>query len=260
MSVNVTLPSAALQRDGHVPLYVQIRDLFVAEIEDGRLQAEDQLPSEPELVARFNVGRPTVRQALGLLRQEGWVVTRRGAGTFVTSPRPRVSLMSFDGLTRALQARGFDVADEVLGDQIEVTPPLDVLQLSDEGDDAWWTVRRLRRVRDGKVHEPLCVEVDAFNLRLCPDAAALFAASGSAASVLEASYGYGVSACEVATRAVAADAHTAKLLGVRKGHPLLAMERVNRGADDATVHVVSYLLRTDVVPVVETLVNQAGRR
>ncbi len=252
--------SVALQRDAHVPLYVQIRDLFVAEIEDGRLQAEDQLPSEPELVARFSVGRPTVRQALGLLRQEGWVVTRRGAGTFVTSPRPRVTLMSFDGLTRALQARGFAVNDEVLGDAVEAGPPLEVLALSDGSDSGWWTVRRVRRVKDGKRDHALCVETDAFNLALCPDAASLFGASGSAAAVLEASYGYGVSACEVATRAIGADAATAKLLGVRKGHPLLAMERLNRGADDATVHVVSYLLRTDVVPVVETLVNQAGRR
>jgi GntR family transcriptional regulator len=254
------MSALVLQRDGHVPLYVQIRDLFVAQIEDGRLKAEDQLPSEPELVARFNVGRPTVRQALGLLRQEGWVVTRRGAGTFVTSPRPRVSLMSFDGLTRALHARGFEVIDEVLGDKVEHRPPLEVLNHGDESDDAWWTVRRLRRVREAKRSHALCVETDAFNLSLCPDAAALFGASGSAAAVLEASYGYGVSACEVATRAVAADAATAKLLGVRKGHPLLAMERVNRGADDAVVHVVNYLLRTDVVPVVESLVNQAGRR
>lgn len=260
MSTGVALPLVALQRDGHVPLYIQIRDLFVAQIEDGRLRAEDQLPSEPELVARFNVGRPTVRQALSLLRQEGWVVTRRGAGTFVTSPRPRVSLMSFDGLTRALHARGFEVDDEVLGDEIERRPPLEVLSINDDGDASWWMVRRLRRVKDGKAEHPLCLETDAFNLSLCPDASALFGESGSAAAVLEASYGYGVTACEVATRAVAADAGTAHLLDVRKGFPLLAMERVNRGADDSTVHVVTYLLRTDLVPVVESLVNQARRR
>jgi GntR family transcriptional regulator len=254
------MPTVALQRDAHVPLYVQIRDLIVDEIETGRLRAEDQLPSEPELVAQFNVGRPTVRQALALLRQEGWVVTRKGAGTFVTSPRPRVSLMSFDGLTRALHDRGFTVIDEVLGDSVETQPPLDVLNLADDNDATWWTVRRLRRVVDGKSRHALCVETDAFNLALCPNAAELFGGSGSAASVLEASYGYGVSACEVATRAIGADAETARLLGVKKGHPLLAMERLNRGADDSTVHVVSYVLRTDLVPVVETLVNQAGRR
>ncbi len=266
-SLNLASASArpahgALQRDGHVPLYVQIRDLFVADIEAGRLEAGDQLPSEPELVARFGVGRPTVRQALGLLRQEGWVITRRGAGTFVTAPRPRVSLMSFDGLTRSLQARGFSVVDEVLGDQIEPHPPLDVLSLDDdeEGDAGWWIVHRLRRVSDDSGDGPLCLETDAFNLDLCPDAAALFARTRSAAEVLNACYGYGVSACEVATRALAAERADAKRLGVAAGHPLLAMERVNRGADGAAVHVVRYLLRTDRIPVVETLVNQAGRR
>src|SRR4029078_12688356 len=128
------MPTVALQRDAHVPLYVQIRDLIVDEIETGRLRAEDQLPAEPELGAQFNVGRPTVRQALALLRQEGWVVTRKGAGTFVTSPRPRVSLMSFDGVSRPLHDRGFTVVDEVLGDSIETQPPLDVLNLADDND------------------------------------------------------------------------------------------------------------------------------
>lgn len=254
------MPTIALQRDAHVPLYVQIRNLIVEQIESGRLVAEDQLPSEPELVAQFNVGRPTVRQALALLRQEGWVVTRKGAGTFVTSPRPRVSLMGFDGLTRSLHARGYDVVDEVLEQRIESSPPLEVLQLVHETTATWWTVRRLRRIVDGAHGDALCLETDSFNLDLCPEAAELFAASGSAASVLEASYGYGVSACEVATRAVGARAEEGKLLGVKRGHPLLAMERINRGADDATVHVVSYVLRTDVMPIVETLVNQAGRR
>ena len=98
-----------------------------------------------------------------------------------------------------------------------------------------------------------------YPLRRCPDAKRLFETTGCAADVLEASYGYGVSSCEVATRAVPADAKTAELLDVRRGSPLLAMERVNRGTDGGAVHAVSYLLRTDRVPVVEAIINPARR-
>ena len=58
---DVTSRRAVLQRDGHVPLYVQIRDLLVADIEAGDPGRADQPPSEPELVARSRCGPPAAR-------------------------------------------------------------------------------------------------------------------------------------------------------------------------------------------------------
>lgn len=258
-TAGVTVLRRALQRQAPLPLYVQIRDRFVVDIQQGRIRPGEQLPSEPELAAMLGVGRPTVRQAIALLRQEGWVVTRRGAGTFAMGASPRVSLMGFDGLTHSLQERGFSVHDEVLGYGDADRPPLEVLDLGAE-NGPWWTVERLRRVDDGTGVAPFCVESDSFNLTSCPDAEELFLSSGSAAAVLEASYGYGVSSCEVATRAVSADTRSARLLGVRARHPLLAMERLNRGADGTEVHAVSFLLRTDQIPIFESIVNPAGSR
>jgi GntR family transcriptional regulator len=245
----------ALQRDLHVPLYIQIRDRLVADVEAGRLKPGDQFPSEPDLVAQFRVGRPTVRQALALLRQEGWAVTRRGSGTFVAGQRPRISLLDFDGLSRSLRARGFNVEDDILTEEETDRPPLDVLSIGEPG--RWWKVTRLRFVVDGRDRFPLCIEADAFDLALCPDAAGLFRTTRSAAAVLEHGYGFGVRSCEVATRAIAADASAAKLLDVKRGSPLLAMERINSSSDGSTIHVVNYVMRTDSVPVVETLVNSA---
>ncbi len=247
----------ALQRNAYIPLYVQIRDRLVADIEADRLPVGSRLASEPEFVAQLGVGRPTVRQALSLLRQEGWITTRRGSGSFVTRPRQSISLMDFDGLTRALHARGFAVRDEVLHAETTHRVDLEVLSLEEEGP--WWTVARLRRIDVGAGVEPLCVEVDAFYLALSPDAQDQFARSGSAAGVLGAGYGHAIGSCEVATRAVAATSKLAKLLGLRKGAPVLAMERINRGIDGSVVHVVTYRLRTDRFPVVEALFNPATR-
>lgn len=246
----------ALQRDVHVPLYIQIRNRVVDDIEAGRLRPGSQLPSEPEMVAEFRVGRPTVRQALALLRQEGWAVTRKGSGTFVGDQRPRVSLLDFDGLSRSLASRGFTLEDEVLSDERLTEPSLDILSVGEPGD--WWQVTRLRFLAEKSGRRPLCLETDAFDLALCPTAIDLFEESRSAAAVLEHGYGHGVRSCDVATRAVAASTSVARLLDVKAGSPLLAMERVNRSSDGATIHVVSYLMRTDEVPVMETLINPAG--
>lgn len=54
----------------------------------GLLRDDEQLPSETDLAAAFNVATVTVREALTELRKQGLVRTRRGrgGGSFVTTP------------------------------------------------------------------------------------------------------------------------------------------------------------------------------
>jgi DNA-binding FadR family transcriptional regulator len=63
----------------------QIADEIRALILAGRLSADDRLPGEQELAARFGVSRPTVREALKRLAAQNLIRTRRGAtgGNFV---------------------------------------------------------------------------------------------------------------------------------------------------------------------------------
>lgn len=59
----------------------EIRSLILA----GQLSADDRLPGEQDLAARFGVSRPTVREALKRLAAQNLIRTRRGAtgGNFV---------------------------------------------------------------------------------------------------------------------------------------------------------------------------------
>ena len=47
----------------------QVAEQLEAEILEGRLGENDQLPSERELMEQFGVGRPAVREALFYLQQ-----------------------------------------------------------------------------------------------------------------------------------------------------------------------------------------------
>ena len=66
------------------PLYLQFQTLLRAAIADGRLKHNDALPPERDLALHYNVSRLTVRKGLADLEQEGLVVRRRGAGTFIS--------------------------------------------------------------------------------------------------------------------------------------------------------------------------------
>src|SRR3954465_15140989 len=65
------------------------RDNLLAWIAKGKVRPGAQLPPEPQLAGELGVSRPTLREALRSLEDEGVVTRTRGSGTFL-SHRPRV--------------------------------------------------------------------------------------------------------------------------------------------------------------------------
>lgn len=63
--------------------YAALQDYLKQEIITGKRKAGEKLPSENELAKDWQVSRHTVRKALGLLENEGYVKAEHGKGTFV---------------------------------------------------------------------------------------------------------------------------------------------------------------------------------
>lgn len=68
-----------------LPVYLQVAAALRARIAEGVLAPGEELASEPDLAHEFGVGRDTVRNALGVLRSEGLIETRRGYRSRVRS-------------------------------------------------------------------------------------------------------------------------------------------------------------------------------
>ncbi|HEY4200706.1 MAG TPA: FadR/GntR family transcriptional regulator [Devosiaceae bacterium] len=88
------MPAGAQQTLSDV-VYDQILGL----ITDGTWPARSRLPSEVELVARFGISRPVVRQALARLRDDGLVTSRKGSGTFVQEQDAAPKQVSFPSIS-----------------------------------------------------------------------------------------------------------------------------------------------------------------
>ena len=65
------------------PIYLQIRDLIVGGILDGRYKAGDPLPSVRALAAERDVNPLTVSKAYQELQNAGLIASRRGLGVYV---------------------------------------------------------------------------------------------------------------------------------------------------------------------------------
>ena len=65
------------------PKYAQVVAEIKRRIERGDYPPGELLPSEHQLVDEFGVSRPTIVKALSSLRQDGWIDTQQGKGSFV---------------------------------------------------------------------------------------------------------------------------------------------------------------------------------
>lgn len=98
------------------PKYVELSDELKARIRSGEFQPGQQIPTEPELMDRYQVSRNTVRQAVARLEEANYLIRRRGAGTFVreidAAGRPRRSLESilFLLVDDVIQGEAYNVA------------------------------------------------------------------------------------------------------------------------------------------------------
>lgn len=106
------------------PLHLTISEKLLAEIEDGTYPPGEQLPSETQLMTRFDVSRITIRRAIANLSNQGLVDAYRGRGVFVREQRkvqyrlanPLVFFeedLAQQGVTSSIQNLSFE----------EVTPP-----------------------------------------------------------------------------------------------------------------------------------------
>lgn len=136
------------------PLYHQIAVMLRSRAEAGGLATEQRLCAE------FGVSRTTVRQALGLLKQEGLLESRRGVGTrFMPQPPPHRLTSSIGDPLHA----GLGTTEKVVSiDSVE--PPAEVRAFLDIGADP---VSRLVRIHvlDGA---PLSVVVTYMPTRYAP--------------------------------------------------------------------------------------------
>src|SRR5262252_8137609 len=83
----------AIERQSGVPLLQQITRAVTSDIQRGRLRPGDPLPGTRTLARALGVQRQTVVAAFDELVAEGWIVSQRARGVFVSAdlpdPKPR---------------------------------------------------------------------------------------------------------------------------------------------------------------------------
>lgn len=103
-----------------IPLYFQLKEMIVAEIQSGKYKVDSLIPTEKEMSERFDISRTTVRQAITELVQEGWLYRVKSKGTFIARQKIKQDfLQKLETFAEQMNRIGVEPSTEVL--KLEVT-------------------------------------------------------------------------------------------------------------------------------------------
>jgi GntR family transcriptional regulator len=91
-----------INKYSNVPLYSQLKNIIIEKIENGEYPPDTKIPSEQDFCELYNISRPTVRQAISELTNNGYLYKEKGKGTFVAKPKSLISVKSYTGFTDSI--------------------------------------------------------------------------------------------------------------------------------------------------------------
>lgn len=77
------------EKNVKIPLYVTVYETISEWLKEGKYKPGDKLPGENILAEQLNVSRGTLRQAMLLLQEDGFIVNQQGRGNMYFPPSVR---------------------------------------------------------------------------------------------------------------------------------------------------------------------------
>lgn len=219
-----------------VALHERIRAEIEGAILSGALPPGARIPSEAELMTRYQCARMTVNKALSTLAAAGLLDRRRRAGSFVARPRTESQALTIPDLPVEVAARGQVYGWSLLSQRHQgAAPPLDWAGHFVAGE----RVLALRglHLADG---QPLAWEERLISLGAVPDIDDVdFAASPPGSWLL---HHIPWTAAQSRIGAANAPREVARALGAASGAACLTLERRTWRGDDSITLVRQYFL------------------
>ena len=206
-----------------VPHYRQLYETLRKQISNGIYKAGDILPSEHELFLTHSLTQPTIRQALSLLVNDGYIKKHQGKGSIVQELPKGLGILSIEGRLANSNNDIENLTTKIIdGPKVKAWPDdLTFTPTHREIKNKCIYIERQRRVGDAVVfyeflHIPNRNLSGLLNRSL---------ENRSLYELLRKSYKIEITGGEQKLWAIAADATVSTFLEIKKGRPVLRLER-----------------------------------
>jgi GntR family transcriptional regulator len=224
-----------------IPLYYQLKQFIIDQITSGALKAGDRVPSEAEIGEQFKVSRTTVRQAYSELVNLGFLTRMHGKGTFVSLPRIQQRLTSLTSFSQDMRARSQHPGARILRFETIPAPGNVATPLQITVGKPVIILRRLRLADD----TPIAVETSYLVHDLCSGILNEDLENQSLYEMLSQKYQVIPTRALQALEATSSPAEEARLLQIRKGGPVLHIQRTTFNQNGVPFEQVESYYRGD---------------
>jgi len=227
--------------DSSRPLYEQLKQALIGDIEAGKYKHGERLPSEIALASTYGISRITVRRALSEMVADGYLSSQQGKGTFVSFIKGENRLMSFASYRES--AGG--------GSGLKGTRVLSKEEIRAEGDVAenlrvpeGTRIIRLHRVfsESGK---PYMIDTAYFIVDRYPGIFDLLVDNVSTFAIMKGRYHVEFTKAVKVLGVIRAGVEESGLLQCLPGDPLFSESKVIYNREDVPIHYSHYLVLGD---------------
>ncbi len=234
--------SRFINHNNAIPKYFQLASILKSQIEEGEWKPRQSIPSERHLELRYNVSRPTVRQAIEYLEKQGYLYREHGRGTFVSPQKLQKKMLELTSFSEDLLRKGIQ-PNQIIRSICDVIPTEKILKRLELSPDS--RVLRIERVRLGN-DIPIGLQtsyvVIGDDQQIDEDDLKQF---GSLYRVLEEKLNIIPTEADETLEVTLATPEEAALLQVKTGAPLLLNERITYDQNRKPVEFVKILYRGD---------------
>lgn len=228
-----------IDRFAQEKLYIQLMRIFLEQINSGKWQLGQQIPTEEELCKMYNVSKITVRQAINNLVSDGYLIKIQGKGTFVASKLPVVGLSMKTTLTEDMFGKEVKLERKILNKGIKEPPP-DVRGFLKTNDRIYYILSK--RLGNGKT---AYIEEAFIPQGMLPYIDKLDITQGSFYSVLQERASKRIFKMVQTIEVSRSTGDVSKYLEVEDGFPLLIIHRLFLSSDDTPVAYTKIQGRSD---------------
>ncbi len=226
---------------GPLPKYFRIYEELMRDIREGKYKNGEKFPSDTELVKNYGVSRGTIREAIKLLFQQGYLIREQGKGTFVTYSRIHQDPDKLMGFSELMKTNNIKPSAKII--EKEVIPvPANVSHIMKANSSD--KVVRIVRLRFGD-EQPLIIERSFFNYRLFEPILNEDFEQNSIFGLLYRYTHVRLGEAEQRIEAISAGSEEQELLNVKVGTPLLLMKRIIKTSEGAYFQYSEDVYRSD---------------
>lgn len=204
-----------------IPQYKKLYEVLRKHIFDGVYNEGDLLPSENELCQLYGMTRPTVRQSLSTLANDGYIRKHQGKGSIVHHLPREIGILSVSGTTSAVGDR--DLKTKIIVKPVLIPWPHDFMfSLSGlEVETGCIYMERVRLLDD----IPIFYDISYIaNINL-PRITARQFEDRSLFQILRDHYRIEIKGGDQRLKAIPVSAKISRFLHLKKGQPVLHLER-----------------------------------